>query len=176
MYPRIAINSHIGKNDPARSREIFFKSYKSNVLISVVVVFLVYWGFGLLSDSGFFKSPDVKILFDKTLLWSSINCGFSFHMTMTSMGLKSVQKQGYLIFANNLFILIFIVGAWYWGVRKGYGVVGVIGFFAVARIVKLGMNLVVVFLRNWDDVGKYGTSLKKGTSEPNIAPGPPNHG
>lgn len=161
VYPKIAINSYIGKNTPAKSRTIFFKSYKSTAVISVAVFAIVYWGFGYLSNCGIFKSHDVKLLFDQTLLWSSINCAFSFHMSMMSMGLKSVQKQGYLIIANNLFIFVFIFSAWYWGVVKGYGVVGVIGSFAVARIIKLGLNIVVAFSLDWNSVGKYGASKKK---------------
>lgn len=61
-----------------------------------------------------------------------------------------------MIIVNNGFIGIFVLGGWYWGLKKGYGVIGVVGWVAIARLIKLLMHVAVVYFRDWESVGRYG--------------------
>jgi Na+-driven multidrug efflux pump len=63
VYTRTVINSFIGKNNPTKSREIFFKFYKVNCGISVIVSVFVYFGLSMISSLGIFESQEVKLLF-----------------------------------------------------------------------------------------------------------------
>lgn len=56
VYTRTVINSFIGKDNPQKSREIFFKFYRVNCGISILVAATVYFGLRFISYLGIFES------------------------------------------------------------------------------------------------------------------------
>ena len=66
-----------------------------------------------------------------------------------------------MIIVNNSFVGIFVLGGCYYGLKKGYGVVGVVAWVAISRLVKLLMHIAVVYFRDWESVGLYGEDRKK---------------
>lgn len=116
----------------------------------------MYFGLRFFCYMGIFESDEVRDLFEATLLWSGLHCATSFHSSVMNMGLKSIGRQLYMILVNNSFVGIFVAGGMYWGLKKGYGVVGVVAWVAFARLIKLLMHIAVVYFRDWEAVGKYG--------------------
>jgi Na+-driven multidrug efflux pump len=168
IYTRTIINSFIGKNDPKKSREIFFKCYKVNIIISVLVALFIYFGLSLACSMGIFESEEVQTIFKASLFWSAIHCATSFHSSVMNMGLKSIGRQMYMIIVNNSFVIIFVLGGVYYGLKKGYGVIGVVAWVAASRLVKLLMHIAVVYYRDWEEVGRYGVKREQEKDEPEI--------